>query len=229
MTAFRLLAFLVLLCVGYACAAGGDTSKEKKALLAIPTEFRHLDSVMGSTEGDLNGDGVLDLALLVTGHKDESPREERLFVLIGRTDGSYQVLSMSDEFCHPSKFYNLDIKNNSLFVQAVYYADAARLSRFTLQFRYNAKIKDLEHIGELQEDEDYSNDSHYRVSLNYLTRAAISSRRSGKKYKEVRGSLTDAPGVLPLNGFVCSGYGMTSSSVYIDDNFKVHKKGGTSP
>ena len=97
MTAFRLLAFLVLLCVGYACAAGGDTSKEKKALLAIPTEFRHLDSVMGSTEGDLNGDGVLDLALLVTGHKDESPREERLFVLIGRTDGSYQVLSMSDE------------------------------------------------------------------------------------------------------------------------------------
>ncbi len=229
MATFRLLALLVLMCGGYACAADGDIPKEKKALLVVPAEFRYLNSVMGTTEGDLNGDGVLDLALLVTGHKVEGQREERLFVFFGKADGSYQVLSMSDEFCNPSKSYNLDIKNNSLFVQAVYYADAARFSGFTLQFRYNARINDLEHIGELQEDEDYSNDSSYRVSLNFLTRAANSSRRSGKKFKEVKGRLTDAPGALPLNGFVCSGYGMTLSSVYIDDNFKVHKKGVTSP
>ncbi len=198
-------------------------------MLAIAPEFRHLDFVSAAAEGDLNGDGVLDLSLLLTGRKGEDPREERLFVLIGRADGSYQVLSTSGEFCHPSKFYNLDIKNNSLVVQAVYYADAARFSGFTLQFRYNAGIKDLEHIGEQQDDEDYSSNSHYKVSLNYLTRAAIHSRRAGKRHKEVRGRLIDAPGVLPLNGFVCSGYGMTNSSVYIDDNFKVLKKGGTSP
>ena len=228
MTAFRRLAVLVLLCVGNACVAVGPTPAEQKALLAIAPEFRHLD-LWVSAEGDLNGDGLLDLAVLLTGSKGEVPREERLFVLIGRTDGSYQVLSMSGEFCHPSKFYNLDIKNNSLFVQAVYYADAARFSGFTLQFRYNAKIKDLEHIGELQEDKDYSSDSYYRVSLNYITNSAIHSRRAGKKYKEVRGRLTDAPGILPLNGFVCSGYGMTSSSVYIDDNFKVQKEGESPP
>lgn len=229
MTAFRLLAVQVLLCVGNVCAAGVSTPQEQKALLAIAPEFRYLDSVRAAAEGDLNGDGVLDLSLLLTESKAEGSREERLFVLIGRTDGSYQVLSMSGEFCHPGKFYNLDIKNNSLFVQAVYYADATRFSGFTLRFRYNAKIKDLEHIGEQQDDEYYSSNSHYKVSLNYLTGAAIHSRRAGKKSKEVRGRLADASGVLPLNGFVCSGYGMTSSSVYIDDNFKVQKKGGASP
>lgn len=222
-------AVLAMLCTGNAHAADGNTSAEQRARLAIPLEFRHSDFFWTIAEGDLNGDGVPDLALLLTRHKGEGQREERLLVLTGRADGSYQVLSVSGEFCHPSKFYNLDIKNNSLFVQAVYYADAARFSGFTLQFRYNAKTEDLEHIGEQQDDEDYSSNSSYRVSLNYLTNAAIHSRRVGKKYKEVRGRLTDAPGVLPLNGFVCEGYGMTSSTVYLDESFKVHKKGGTPP
>jgi len=177
----------------------------------------------------LNGDGIPDLALLRTKQKGEGQREERLLVLTGRADGSYQVLSTSGEFCHPSKFYNLEIKNHSLFVQAVYYSDAARFSGFTLQFRYSAKIKDLEHIGEQQDDEDYSSNASHRVSLNYLTNTAIHSRRAGKKYKEARGRIVDGPGVLPLNGFVCEGYGMTGSSVYLDESFKVHKKGGTPP
>lgn len=229
MAALPGLAISAILCTGNACAADGNASAEQKARLAVSPEFRHLDFVLAAAEGDLNGDGLPDLAMLLMGLKGEGPEEERLFVLTGRADGSYHVLSVSGEFCHPSKFYHLDIKNNALFVQAVYYADAARFSGFTLQFRYNAKTKDLEHIGEQQDDEDYSSNSSYRVSLNYLTNAAIHSRRAGKKYKEVRGRLTDAPGVLPLNGFVCSGYGMTSSSIYIDDNFKVNRKGGTPP
>lgn len=229
MAALPGLAVLAMLCTGNAYAADGNASAEQKARLAIAPEFRHLDFVLAAAEGDLNGDGVPDLAMLLMGRKGEGPKEERLFVLTGRADGRYQVLSVSGEFCHPSKFYNLEIKNNSLFVQAVYYADAARFSGFTLQFRYNAKTKDLEHIGEQQDDEDYSSNSSYRVSLNYLTNAAIHSRRAGKKYKEARGRITDAPGVLPLNGFVCEGYGMTSSTVYLDESFKVHKKGGTPP
>ncbi|RYH29037.1 MAG: hypothetical protein EON54_22840 [Alcaligenaceae bacterium] len=224
--AFRRLAVMGLLCLSNAYAADEPTSVQQRARLAIAQEFQHLDFVWGAAEGDLNGDGVLDMALLLTGRKGESPIQERLFFLAGTSDGSYQVLSVSGEFCRPSKFYNLDIKNNALFVQAVYYADAARFSGYTLQFRYNAKIKDLEHIGEQQDDEDYSSGAYSRVSLNYLTKAAIHSRRAGKKYKEARGRMTDAPGILPLNGFVCEGYGMTSSSLYIGESFKVHEKGG---
>ena len=223
------LAVLAVGCMGNVHAADESTSAERKARLAIPPEFRHLDFVLAASEGDLNGDGVPDRAMLLMGRKGEGPQEERLFVLTGRADGGYQVLSVSGEFCHPSKFYNLDIKNNSLFVQAVYYADAARFSGFTLQFRYNPKTKDLEHIGEQQDDEDYSSNSYHRVSLNYLTNAAIHSRRAGKKYKEARGRIVDGPGVLPLNGFVCEAYGMTGSSVYLDENFKVHQKGVTPP
>lgn len=228
-TALPWLAVVAILCTGNVRAADESTSAEQKARRAIPPEFRHPDFVWTTAEGDLNGDGIPDLALLLTKHKGEDQREERLLVLTGRADGSYQVLSTSGEFCHPSKFYNLEIKNHSLFVQAVYYADAARFSGFTLQFRYNAKIKDLEHIGEQQDDEDYSSNASHRVSLNYLTNATIDSRRAGKKYKEARGRIVDAPRVLPLNGFVCEGYGMTGSSVYLDESFKVHKKGGTPP
>ena len=82
---------------------------------------------------------------------------------------------------------------------------------------------------EQQDDEDYSSNASHRVSLNYLTNATIDSRRAGKKYKEARGRIVDGPGVLPLNGFVCEGYGMTRSSVYLDESFKVHQKGVTLP
>ena len=160
------LAVLAIGCAGNVHAADESTSAERKARLAIPPEFRHLDFVLAAAEGDLNGDGVPDRAMLLMGRKGEGPQEERLFVLTGKADGGYQVLSVSGEFCHPSKFYNLDIKNNSLFVQAVFYADAARFSGFTLQFRYNPKTKDLEHIGEQQDDEDYPSNSYHRVSLN---------------------------------------------------------------
>ena len=67
------------------------------------------------------------------------------------------------------------------------------------------------------------------MSLNYLTNATIDSRRAGKKYKEARGRIVGGPGVLPLNGFVCEGYGMTRSSVYLDESFKVHMMGVTPP
>ena len=66
-------------------------------------------------------------------------------------------------------------------------------------------------------------------SLKDQANATIHSRRVGKKYKEVRGRIVDGPGVLPLNGFVCEGYGMTGSSVYLDESFKVHKMGVTPP
>ena len=71
-TALPWLAVVAILCTGNVRAADESTSAEQKAQLAIPPEFRHPDFVWTTAEGDLNGDGIPDLALLLTKHKEKA-------------------------------------------------------------------------------------------------------------------------------------------------------------
>ncbi len=178
-------------------------------------------SIWEGTEGDVNGDGVSDYAAVVVLEQKEGRREERLVVFAGASDGSYKPMSVSGQFCEPRKFYALSIGANSLFVKAFSHADAARAESFTLQFRYNAKLRDFELIGEESLGEDYESGSYYRVSTNYLTKTAIHSRHAGKRYKEAKTRLNDTA-ILRLQGFDCSSYVAPDAGVYIDENFKVH-------
>lgn len=206
------------------CAPAEDRVQQDVALLAIPSELRHLDFVWARAEGDLNGDSIPDLALVLTGSKGEGPREERLVILVGDANGRYKVLSTSDELCHPNKFYNLGIRRNSVFVQAVEYADAARFSGFTLQFRYSAARQDFELIGEQADEEDYNDNSFYKISLNYLTKIALHTRQAGKRHKEAKARLATSSAVVPLKNFDCATRGLTESPLYIDEDFRVHQK-----
>jgi hypothetical protein len=181
-------------------------------------------SIWERTEGDINGDEVQDWAAVVVHQPNVGSREERLVVFAGTSDGHYEPLSVSGGFCEPRKFYNLTIRKNSLFVQAVENADATSASSFTLQFRYNAKLKDLELVGEETLNENYEDGSYYRVSTNYLTKTVIHTRQSGKKKKEVVSRLNNAPAILRLQGFDCSAHGSADSIVYIDENFGVQEK-----
>lgn len=144
--------------------------------------------------------------MVLTGRKTESdPMEERLFVLAGNPDGSYKVLSISAEFCHPSKFYNLDIAKNSLFAQMVEHTDAARVSSYTLQFRYNAKLNDLELIGEETDAESYEESSMERTSTNYLTGKVIHTTKIGRKTKIRTERVAKSAPPTRLNGYLCRG------------------------
>jgi hypothetical protein len=220
----RPLLVATVLAVVSMCAAAENVGNQNSTLLALPLELQHLNAVWARAEGDLNGDGRPDLALVLTGSKGDGPREERLVVLVGDAIGGHKVLSVSGELCHPSKFYNLDIKNGSVFVQSVEYADAARFSAFTLQFRYSSGRQDLELIGEQTDEEDYGGNSSYRTSLNYLTKLAIHTRQAGKRRKEARALLNTSSPALPLKAFDCRSHAMTESPVHIDEGFKVHRK-----
>ena len=222
--AFRSLfaaAMLALACAGPSAAGGPPEDAE---LLAIPPELRHLNFVWARAEGDLNGDGIADSALLLTGSKDEGPREERLAVLAGQADGSYKLLSLSGEFCHPGKFYNLEIQRNSVFVEAVGYVDSSRYSGFTMQFRYSAARQDLELIGQDLREESYIENSLSKTSFNLLTQTVVHTRKAGKRVKEVKERLASAAALRPLRRFDCGDHVVSDSPVYIDEGFRVHRR-----
>lgn len=214
-------ALFALACARPSAAGGAPQDPE---LLAIPPELRHLNFVWARAEGDLNGDAIPDLVLLLTGSKNEGPREERLVVLAGQADGRYKLISVSGEFCHPDKFYNLEIRKNSVFAEAVGHADSSRFSGFTLQFRYSAARQDLELIGEEISEENYVENSLSKTSFNRLTQTVVHTRKVGKRVKEARGRLAAAAVLSPLRGFDCGNHVLSDSPVYIDEDFRVHRK-----
>jgi hypothetical protein len=176
-----------------------------QAIAQLAPDLRHLDFVWAEAQGDLNGDGIPDRALLLTGSKGaEAPREERLVVLAGVPGGGYRLLSVSGEFCHPSKFYDLEIRERALFVAAVETADAARDGRSTLHFRYNAKLKDLELIGEELQAIVYEPEEVERTSTNHLTGKVVHTSKSKGKTK-TRTERIAHPTHPALTGWVCRG------------------------
>lgn len=215
-------ALVLSVCASGITAAQDVAEKFARIHSAIGTVLQEKPfSIWEGTEGDVNGDGVSDYAAVVVLEQREGRREERLVVFAGASDGSYKSMSVSGQFCEPRKFYGLSIGTNTLFVKAFSSADSARAESFTLQFRYNAKLRDFELIGEESLSEDYESGSYYRVSTNYLTKTAIHSRHAGKRHKEAKARLNDSA-ILRLQGFDCSSYVAPDAGVYIDENFKVH-------
>ncbi|WP_428504786.1 FG-GAP repeat protein [Roseateles sp.] len=197
----------IALLLACSCAAPVAANERPEALQAFASqarELRHLDFVWGEATGDLNGDGISDVALVLTGsRRDEAPREERLVVLAGVPSGGYRILSLSGEFCHPGKFYTLDIKRGSLIVEAVETSDASRHGSTTRRFRYNAKLKDLELIGEDTLSVAYDEDEEERSSANYLTGKSIATLRSKGKTRSSEKRIESPVRPVRLNGWDC--------------------------
>ena len=139
--------FILLVCITF-----------NKALFAQSEVFSSLNSVIlelfpnknphewTSTEGDLNGDGVTDIAAIVTLMPEIYPSEIRLLVLAGVSSGGYRLLSVSDKYCNAQKFFNLDIVGSSLFVTAVHKVESDEFVTDKLQYRFNKRYLDLELI-----------------------------------------------------------------------------------
>lgn len=179
-------------------------------------------SIWESTEGDINGDGIADIALVITAGRELGPREERLAVLAGRPDGQYRLLSISGDYCQARKFYNLDIRRGGLFVQGVNSVDANSVESVTLQFRYDAKLDDLLLIGREEETQSQIRRYRYTVSVNYLNQTMIHTRRDGRRQREVK--RTHAL-LVPrrLHGYDCQAMWDTEPRLYIEDDFSIRE------
>lgn len=175
-----------------------------------------------STEGDLGGDGIADLAAVVVDLSGSGPREERLLVLAGMPGGGYTPLSVSGQFCRANKFYNLEITATSLLVQGVWRAEPSGMDSFTMQFRYNPKLRDFELIGREDLVENYDAGWSYRVSVNYLAKVAVHTRMAGKKRKDLKAPLKQ-PAVLRLSGFDCGDEVPMDPLIYIKEDFTIRR------
>ena len=179
-------------------------------------------TVLLKTEGDLNGDGLADYAAIVTTPLTEGAAEpERLLVLAGAADGTYRLLSLSGQFCgvgRNGKFYELSISESSLIVKGVWVAEAERYSAFTLQFRYDRSMNDLQLVRE--QSESTEDGQPYRVSFDYLTRAVVHRREDGKKHKEVEAQLIKAA-PIKLHAYQCFSQDALKPDIRIDQNLSV--------
>lgn len=201
----RLLCAPFVFCFCVSSAFPQDNTVYQQAFAQQAPELRYLNFVWAIATGDLTGDGIPDVAMLLTGRaSDEQPNAERLVVLAGLPDNSYKILAISGEFCHPSKFYNLDIRAMSLFVEAVEYADSSRKASYTLQFRYNSKASDLQLIGKESISQSYEDSSVERISSNYLTGKSIHTFR--ERGKTTAKEKTMRPSHIGLKGTSCDAF-----------------------
>lgn len=221
--------FLAFALLGHATGALSTEESAQRFLQSQPwagaSTPREVHVLWGA-KGDLNGDGIPDYAALVDVRVEAGAEtEERLVVLAGAADGSYQLLSQSGTYCGAGKngkFYELRVHANSLFVQAVWVAEGERFFASTLQFRFNRSINDLQLIGEEEEQRDKGQD--YKVSTNFLTGAMLFSRVGERQRRAVKAKaqLVKTP-LLRLQSFQCFSQDELRPSVYIDENFKVKR------
>jgi len=194
----RNFASLVLLTQAVTAFAQADTfTSSEAAIAAIFPNEKYVE--WGSTEGDWNGDGIKDLAMILSGPEGN----HRLVVLAGVFGSGYFPLSISSTYCDAPKFYNLDAKGASLFVTGVHKADEDGSAADTLQFRFNKKLNDLELLGMENIWESFQDNSYGRLSVNYPAGLAIEYKRVRGHIKATKRSRFAAPQLARLNGFAC--------------------------
>lgn len=196
------LALLVHAVTAFA-QAGSFPTREAAIAAAFPNKKA---SEWVSTEADFNGDGIKDLAVILTLDLEDKPIETRLVVLAGGRGGKYSHLSISAKYCDAQKFFNLEAKGTSLFVSEVHKADGDGLVSNTLQFRFNPMLADFELTGRENIYESFRDKEYGRTSVNYPAgMTTVYERKHGRIMVKERSRF--APPLLArLNAFDCDNY-----------------------
>lgn len=155
--------------------------------------------------GDVNGDGIEDVALILS-YSSDGPGgiRTRLVVLAGRAEGGFAVLSESARYCDAQKFFNLLIEKGSLYAEAVQKADSTYFGSDTLQYRFNKRLGDLEVMGQELRWDSYDDESSGSWSKNLLTGAVVESEVvRGRTIKSKRSKEQRRP-LMRLDGLDCN-------------------------
>ena len=178
----------------HAATAVAQTSTFASPEAAVASMFhdKYVDWV--STEGDWNGDGIKDVAMILTQRQpEEGPTQVRLVVLAGVPGGGYLPLSVSSSYCVAQKHYNLEASGPSLLVTAVHRLDEVITD--TLHFRFNNRLGDFELVG----SENFY-DANSRSG--YIGGSKLPNKRQHGRYTQKRTPFAVTQ-LVRLNGFDC--------------------------
>ncbi len=172
---------------------------------AIPILFPSMKvSEWSSIEADVNGDGIKDRAMILAIFPEDAPVEARVVVLAGAPGGKYLPLSISSKYCDAQKFFNLDVKGDSLFITEVHKAEGDALITRTLQFRFNKNYADFDLVG--KESVWASGKEYGRSSTNYRAGRSIDYERVRGRIRVKEEKRFAVPSMAKLNGFDCDRY-----------------------
>ena len=200
----RRLALLVFLTQAATAFAHAVTFPSPEA--AIAALFRNVKFVeWNSTVGDWNGDGIEDLAMILSQTEGpvDQPRQIRLVVLAGMPRGKYSLMSVSSSYCSAQHSYNIGAEGTSLFVNAIHKMDGPITD--TLHFRFNKKLEDFELIGRENVYESSEDKFYGSLSVNYLAGLQIVYERRRGRIKEKKSRFAVSQ-LARLNGFECDKY-----------------------
>jgi len=158
-----------------------------------------------STDGDWNGDGTRDLAMIVSQAelRGDQPRAIRLVVLAGVPGGQYSLISASGSYCSAQHSYDIGSEGISLFVGAIHKMDGPITD--TLHFRFNKTLGDFELIGRENVWGSPGDNSYGRLSINELAglQTVYETVRGRIKQKRSRFAIGQ---LARLNRFECDKY-----------------------
>jgi hypothetical protein len=192
-TRFPLALVLLTATLGHASAqeAAFDSGR-------LPREGRALDDFIprgwaaaDKAEGDLNADGIADIAAILVPVSAGSPLEEGsriLVVLLGGADGKFRFAGSNDELlvcvhCGGVKeSAGVDTKKGVLIVSQM--TGSREYTDQTWRFRYDPKLSRFVLIGKDRTDGDAILGAGDKVSSNFLTGLKISE---SYRYDEKRG------------------------------------------
>jgi hypothetical protein len=146
-------------------------------------------SVSSWRRGDLDNDGIDDIAMIIN-QSDDHDSDGQILVLHGDARGDFELLAKSLVF--PSLYgtaltYGLDIRKGSLILNASGPEGYESVQSTRFQFKWTSG--DLRLIGYSRFIEEMGNDGKRQFSVNYLTGDRAEWSRRGKKYVEFKSKI----------------------------------------
>lgn len=170
--------------------SGNSCAQQTELPLSVKAPISAVFPNSTIVNGDLNNDGISDLAILVS-EEMSNGITDRLVIYRGKTDGSYGFFAKSLGIQHGTA--DLKIKRKTLYI-TTFHNSLKESYNEIYQFKYLAKSNGAKSNGFFligKEETSYTPDdgNKYVVSVNYLTGKRIEREKINGQTKEIKSQL----------------------------------------
>lgn len=194
---FALIIFIISFCPDVATARTTTLPDQAIQYIKITYPNYTIQTNDASTYdiADLDGDGIQDIALILTFFTDDE-YHIRILILKGLEDGTFRTFAVTKPLAMPRHGVEFESGRHSLYIHSYYRGDGTIFSSYRYQFQFRKshfEMIRLEFSAEAQVETEPSYRDEF-ISVNYLTGDRITTyKRKGKVTKRVRSKIPSAP------------------------------------